>query len=259
MSNQKREIDLKQLVSELDRYYVQNIEVSPSEDALYLCIPVDRISTKAGHGLVSEKQLELLTGRLAHKFSVDIKVKKLIPDTLNQIARKSWQMVELMLEDQLSSMEINFVNSLEANVWIYAEIPADQKKCLIENVIASALSEVGVNEIEYRWVEVEVEEEKAESESKPSPIMLMTLVKIIQPAGIEKYVSWYKGQGVNVSPGWVNRQLDKLIKRGLVVREPKVGLYSLTAKGMSHLPRQVTRNSHDVRRALELGRRKWSN
>ncbi|WP_214657216.1 hypothetical protein, partial [Vibrio anguillarum] len=63
----------------------------------------------------------------------------------------------------------------------------------------------------------------------------------------------------HVEGRWLNRQLDKLIKKEVVVREQETATYSLTFKGLNVLPSISSRINSDIVRALDLGRRKWSN
>jgi hypothetical protein len=55
----------------------------------------------------------------------------------------------------------------------------------------------------------------------------------------------------------LNKQLDKLIKKKFLIRERDTETYVMTALGLNLLPQIASRNSSDIVRALDLGRRKW--
>lgn len=103
-------------------------------------------------------------------------------------------------------------------------------------------------------------------ESPTRPQVLWTIYKL-SPASFEEISKGLSKQGLAVpSETWLKRLLDSLVRaRAIIWDEPagddserkQPGRYQLTNLGASALPHRRGRNSPDVARALELGRRKW--
>lgn len=95
------------------------------------------------------------------------------------------------------------------------------------------------------------------TQGAPTPPQILWCVYRLAPASLKDISELLSEQGQSApSENWLKRTLDNLIRvKALIWQKP--GSYSLTSFGMSVLPNRRGRNSPDVARALELGRRKW--
>jgi hypothetical protein len=95
------------------------------------------------------------------------------------------------------------------------------------------------------------------TQGPPAPPQILWCVYRLAPASLEVIFKRLSEQGLTVpSENWLKRALDGLVRVKALIWE-KPGCYSLTAFGVSVLPNRRGRDSPDVARALELGRRKW--
>jgi len=91
----------------------------------------------------------------------------------------------------------------------------------------------------------------------PTRPQILRLVYTRAPVSLKEIALALELEGVQApSSHWLKRQLDSLVRRGVVTWE-KPGQYSLTAEGVSKLPARKGRRSPDVSRALELARKRW--
>lgn len=91
----------------------------------------------------------------------------------------------------------------------------------------------------------------------PTPPQILWCVYRLAPASLADILEVLSQQGQSVpSEKWLKKALDGLVRVKAVIWE-KPGCYSLTSFGVSALPNRQGRNSPDIARALELGRRKW--
>jgi predicted transcriptional regulator len=82
---------------------------------------------------------------------------------------------------------------------------------------------------------------------------ILIALKETQPISLENLNSKLR----LTDPKWLNRQLDKLIKKSLLVRDNSSKQYALTGKGLGIIPNITNNSNSDIKRALSLGYRKW--
>lgn len=98
-----------------------------------------------------------------------------------------------------------------------------------------------------QWDEIEL----------PSVIEILSKTKKLQPVKREHLYANLRENYSSLQEVWLNKQLDRLIKKRFLVREQETQTYALTAHGLNVLPQIAGRNNSDIVRALDLGRRKW--
>ncbi|MEL6369487.1 MAG: hypothetical protein AAFR03_02100 [Pseudomonadota bacterium] len=92
-------------------------------------------------------------------------------------------------------------------------------------------------------------------ERLPTDTALLSSIRQLSPCGLEHLKDALGIRGFSIPPdGWLSRSLDRLRKRGHVVRR-KDGQYALSIQGLRSLGTSKTRMSPDVRRVLALSRR----
>lgn len=90
--------------------------------------------------------------------------------------------------------------------------------------------------------------------ASPSLVNILSLVKIRAPIRVDQMD--FDGDFHVPSIKWLTKELDKLRKHGLLIRQ-KDGGYVLTELGLKVAPHGTTRASSDIARALFLSRRRW--
>lgn len=92
-------------------------------------------------------------------------------------------------------------------------------------------------------------------ERLPTDTALLSSIRLISPCDTAALKDALAARGFSVPPdGWLSRGLDRLRKRGQLVRR-KDGQYALSIQGLRSLGTSKTRMSPDVRRVLALSRR----
>jgi hypothetical protein len=124
--------------------------------------------------------------------------------------------------------------------------------------VVSLTADVG--QLKKRLVEEHISKNPApapeDSECPEDPRVLLAL-KILAPVTVQRLNAHLLSENVHVpDPKWLQRTLDKLRKKNMVVRS-KEGDYSLTGRALWTIPAGKKRTSSDVQRVLALRKKKW--
>ena len=131
------------------------------------------------------------------------------------------------------------------NLEIYIQnLDADTQSNL-DKFIISVFETSNIQVANIEWI--------GEIEEYPSVMEILIALKETQPISLENLNSKLR----LTDPKWLNRQLDKLIKKSLLVRDNSSKQYALTGKGLGIIPNITNNSNSDIKRALSLAYRKW--
>lgn len=239
---------VKELLSVKNDFYISDIIESSFDNSIYIYIPVDRVSKKVRKGYVSEKQINYLINKIAKKF--DRKLEFYLQQS--EKFEKLSEGIELILKAQFNNIEdisITFFSAEKANVWLKFKDLNNEEQSSIEEYVKSLFLRSGISEVGIQW--------EGEILQYPTMIQILILTKKLQPASIEDFISDFKQNFQSIDSKWLNNELDKLIKRGFVVRDHSAKKYSISGNGLSVIPSPRNNSNSDIKRALSLGKRKW--
>lgn len=232
-------------------YFVSDVIIRTSDGAIILYVPKDRVSEKIQKGFVSKTQLKNLAKKLAHKYSVESEIIYIKSAKLEEVSKGFETLLKAKFKDEIEDVSITFLTGQIANVWLTANEISNDKKKHIKEFLSSVFSPVNIDIASVQWISSEKE--------LPSLVELLLTTKKIQPANLSCFRAELSKVYFQLDETWVNRQLDKLIKKKLIVRESETQEYALTGLGLMVIPNTLSRSNSDIVRALDLGRRKWSN
>lgn len=244
-------LDSPELEALIKSYFVSDVTIRSSDGCYVLYVPKDRVSEVKSQGFISKKQLSNLQDKLNEQYKIRSEVLLIDSEKLDKLKVSFETLLQVTFPDDIADCSIEFLNaqSVSVEVSLHSIERADKKA--IQGHLELILSPVGVSHVALRWIDNQAE--------FPSIIEVLSATKRAQPATIEEIVNSLSRDYEHVGGGWLNRQLDKLIKKKLVVREKETATYCLTFKGLNVLPSASNRNNSDIVRALDLGRRKWFN
>jgi hypothetical protein len=87
-------------------------------------------------------------------------------------------------------------------------------------------------------------------------LLVLREIKTYQPLDYDALLTKLKDLRVSFEEIDLKRMLDKLRKAKMIIRSHS-GRYSVTERALSSIPHGNHRNSSDIQRLLDLGRRKW--
>ncbi len=229
-------------------YFISDFFVRTSDDCIVLYVPKDKVSDKAQKGSVSLKQLDKLQCTLKQKYGVNSELVLLDSDNLAKMSQGFETLIKTTFPKIVDRAEVSFLNvqKVSVNIKTSDAIESTQKES-IEAFLKTVLTSAKIEIMALHWDQIEL----------PSLIEILTVIKKLQPVKLElAYTNLCEGYS-SLQQDWLNKQLDKLIKKQFLVREQSKETYVLTAQSLNVLPKIANRNNSDIVRALDLGRRKW--
>ncbi|HHQ4504723.1 TPA: hypothetical protein ACSPZQ_004009 [Aeromonas veronii] len=248
MSKKLTNLELDKIKNES---FISDIVFRSSDDCLVLYVSKDRVSEKSKTGFVSVQQLSNFQSNIIQKYDINCEVILIDSDNLDALGKGFEFLLKTTFPDFIQEVKINFLNSQNASIQIKISDSYDLNKEHVEVFLEKILTTASVETISIQWIE--------EKEILPNLIELLLKIKKLQPVTI-KYLAISLSedyQFLQEKRNWLNKQLDKLIKKHLIVREQVQATYCLTAQGLNVLPKFLNRYSSDIIRALDLGKRKW--
>lgn len=230
-------------------YFISDVSVRASDGTIVLYISVEYVSENVKSGFVSKRQLDNISCRLAEKYSAPIALIM----TPSPKFEKIGQAVELLLKAKFSGIveeaNFSFLSSEKVNAWIkLIRMDADYTSD-IESYLHAILSESSIQFLSCQWV--------GENSMLPTSMNILIAIKRLQPLNIESFIAYLITDFRDVDSKWLNRQLDKMLKKQLIVRDKVTGNYALTGLGLGLIPSVRSKYNSDIARALDLGKRKW--
>ncbi|MCT7943632.1 hypothetical protein [Shewanella holmiensis] len=241
--------NISEFPTELARIFVSDLQIRPTDGSILLYIPKDKIADIGGNGFISLRQIKNTSAKLEAKYHVPVNVVYLKSRKVESLESGLLQMLNLRFGGAVEQLYMSVSDSSEVNSWISVSNLTDSLAREIYQVYEILLSESSMELIDVHWNNSDL--------NLPSLPYILKITKNLQPATLQSLNSELMVDYPNVSEVWLNKQYDKLIKKGFVVREHSFKSYSLTAEGLSLIPNSSNRNGSDVTRALALGRRKW--
>lgn len=231
-----------------DEYFISDVIVRTSDGYVVLYVPKDRISETAQKGFVSLKQLDNLRNKLKREFDVDSELILLDSDNLVMMSKGFEVLLKTTFPDVIDEADIVFLNAQKVSVTIkVSDSVGDAEKNAIEAFLGATLTSAKIQVQALQWDEIEL----------PSVIEILSKTKKLQPVKREHLYANLRENYSSLQEVWLNKQLDRLIKKRFLVREQETQTYAMTAYGLNVLPQIAGRNNSDIVRALDLGRRKW--
>ncbi|MFR9680747.1 hypothetical protein [Acinetobacter sp. SEK570] len=240
---------IEELLSFKEDYFFTEIIQSSFDDSIYIYIPTDRISESAKEGFVSKKQLDNFLKKSHRKFSKKIEIIYQQSEKLELLADGIKLMLRSQFNDFLEDINITFLSAEKVNIWFKFKKIDSGERIAIETYTKALFAESNIFASDIQW--------EGELLEFPSMMEILITTKKIQPISITKFSEILKSEFPCVEEKWLNRQLDKLIKKDLVVRDPISEKYTLTWKGLNLIPNVFNNSNSDIKRALSLGRIKW--
>ena len=236
---------LKELEDSQYKDYISEIAERSSDDSFILHIPIDRVSESAKEGYISRIQLEKLLKNLNEKFSHKFDFLHVESEKLNNLVKGIDLILKAEFGDFIEDINFTFLSAEKINLEIYIQnLDADTQSNL-DKFIISVFETSNIQVANIEWI--------GEIEEYPSVMEILIALKETQPISLENLNSKLR----LTDPKWLNRQLDKLIKKSLLVRDNSSKQYALTGKGLGIIPNITNNSNSDIKRALSLGYRKW--
>lgn len=224
---------------------ISEIAERSSDDSFILHIPIDRVSESAKEGYISRIQLEKLLKNLNEKFSHKFDFIHVESEKLNNLVKGIDLILKAEFGDFIEDINFTFLSAEKINLEIYIQnLDADTQSNL-DKFIISVFETSNIQVANIEWI--------GEIEEYPSVMEILIALKETQPISLENLNSKLR----LTDPKWLNRQLDKLIKKSLLVRDNSSKQYALTGKGLGIIPNITNNSNSDIKRALSLGYRKW--
>ncbi len=224
---------------------ISEIAERSSDDSFILHIPIDRVSESAKEGYISRIQLEKLLKNLNEKFSHKFDFLHVESEKLNNLVKGIDLILKAEFGDFIEDINFTFLSAEKINLEIYIQnLDADTQSNL-DKFIISVFETSNIQVANIEWI--------GEIEEYPSVMEILIALKETQPISLENLNSKLR----LTDPKWLNRQLDKLIKKSLLVRDNSSKQYALTGKGLGIIPNITNNSNSDIKRALSLGYRKW--
>lgn len=229
-------------------FFISDVIVRTSDGCVVLYVPKDKISEKAQNGFVSLKQLGNLQSKLKREFAVDSELILSDSDNLVMMSKGFEVLLKTTFPDVVDEADIDFLNAQKVSVTIkVSDSVGSAEKNAIEAFLGATLTSAKIQVQALQWNEIEL----------PSGIEILANTKKLQPVKLEQLYASLRENYSSLQDSWLNKQLDRLIKKRLLVREQETKTYAMTALGLNVLPKIAGRNNSDIVRALDLGRRKW--
>jgi hypothetical protein len=224
---------------------ISEIAERSSDGSFILHIPIDRVSENAKEGYISRIQLEKLLKNLNEKFSHKFDFLHVESEKLNNLVKGIDLILKAEFGDFIEDINFTFLSAEKINLEIYIQnLDADTQSNL-DKYIISVFETSNIQVANIEWI--------GEIEEYPSVLEILIALKETQPISLENLNSKLR----LTDPKWLNRQLDKLIKKSLLVRDNSSKQYALTGKGLGIIPNTTNNSNSDIKRALSLGYRKW--
>lgn len=224
---------------------ISEIAERSSDDSFILHIPIDRVSESAKEGYISRIQLEKLLKNLNEKFSHKFDFLHVESEKLNNLVKGIDLILKAEFGDFIEDINFTFLSAEKINLEIYIQnLDADTQSNL-DKFIISVFETSNIQVANIEWI--------GEIEEYPSVMEILIALKETQPISLENLNSKLR----LTDPKWLNRRLDKLIKKSLLVRDNSSKQYALTGKGLGIIPNITNNSNSDIKRALSLGYRKW--
>ncbi|KNC24797.1 hypothetical protein FF38_06212, partial [Lucilia cuprina] len=233
-------------------------EIKTMKNDGVICLKAHKLTTASQWPKQAEKQcaklkriwkeIDNLQAKLKQEYNINSDLVLLDSEDLIKMSKGFEVLLKTTFPESIDKAEVYFLNAQKVSVTLKISdtIESTQKRT-IETFLKTVLNSANIEIQVVHWDQIEL----------PSLIEILVTIKKLQPVKLEQtYVNLLEEYS-SLHKSWLNKQLDKLIKKRFLVREQSTETYALTAQGLSVLPKIANRNSSDIVRALDLGRKKW--
>lgn len=248
MLNQNKVL-LEELKNVQDKYYISKIEERSYDNAIILYISIDHLSETVRSGAVSKLQLELLIRNLSTKYSTKLEILYIESHRLNDLAKGIELILKAQFNNFIKSINLTFLSSEKVTAEIFTQNLDQNNKLSIAAYLTSTFKSSNIEVENIEWL--------GDIDQYPSTMEILIALKKMQPISLEYFLENLNADFKTIDQKWLNRQLDKLIKKGLLIRDNISKQYALSWQGLSIIPNVSNISNSDIKRALSLGRRKW--
>ncbi|HHN8404034.1 TPA: hypothetical protein ACRRXZ_002561 [Morganella morganii] len=231
-----------------EEYFISDTIVRTSDGCVVLYVHKNKVNETAQKGFVSLKQLDNLQTKLKREYNINSDLVLLDSEDLIKMSKGFEALLKTTFPESIDRAEVYFLNAQKVSVTIkISDTMESTQKGIIETFLKTVLNSANIEIQAVYWDQIEL----------PSLIEILVTIKKLQPVKLEQTYADLLEDYSSLYKSWLNKQLDKLIKKRFLVREQSTETYALTAQGLSVLPKIANRNSSDIVRALDLGRKKW--
>ena len=235
-----------------DRQYddcISEIAERSSDDSFILHIPIDRVSESAKEGYISRIQLEKLLKNLNEKFSHKFDFLHVESEKLNNLVKGIDLILKAEFNEFVENTNFTFLSAERVNVEIFIHNLDEDTKLTISSYLISLFEKSNIKVANIEWI--------GDIEECPSSMEILISLKEMQPISLEHFLDHLNSEFKSIDQKWLNRQLDRLIKKGLLVRDNISKQYAPSGNGLGVIPNISNNSNSDIKRALSLGYRKW--
>ena len=240
---------LKELEDSQYKDYISEIAERPSDGSFILHIPIDRISEKVKDNHISKNQLETLLKNLTEKFSKNFESLNIESERLSNLVKGIDLILKAEFNEFVENTNFTFLSAERVNVEIFIHNLDEDTKLTISSYLISLFEKSNIKVANIEWI--------GDIEEYPSSMEILISLKEMQPISLEHFLDHLNSEFKSIDQKWLNRQLDRLIKKGLLVRDNISKQYALSGNGLGVIPNISNNSNSDIKRALSLGYRKW--
>jgi hypothetical protein len=249
-SDSSRIDELKQFLADKTFGFISEIRPSYSGKFHFtIFVSADRVSRRAGKGLTSEAQLSLVARAIKEELDLEIQWVITPSDQADALEAALRKLIEQRYPHAVASIYISSPKIAPVSVWV--EMRREVERLPTQNALETIVKEF------FDLFDVKEVAVICESDHVPTDPMILRRIKKSAPVKISELAGDFQAQGFVIpNERWLNSRLDRLRKKGLLIRSAE-GTYVLSEAGTRTVPHNRNRSSSDIERALALGRRKW--
>lgn len=244
-------LSLSELLDIQKEYFFSDYRIRDLDNTIVFYVPVERVSEHVQDGFVSKQQLINLSKKIEEKYLKKVEFIYFNLEKSEKITDAIQTFLISKYKEITENIKFTFLSSTSVNAWLHFQGNDLGMKNQIEQEIANLFQSFGVTHVQFHWT--------SEAENLPSMMEILRVTKVSQPILLKEYLSklFPNSNNEEASQKWINSQLDKLIKKKLMIRDSKTKKYSLTGLGLGLIPNILGKSNSDIVRALDLGRKEW--
>ncbi len=248
-------IKLKKYLKDRDYDFITDVKIASEEDVDYfLFVSADSIADKSKNSeITSYYQMMRIKSQIKKSFDLAIKwiVKK--GDKNKSLVESVETLIKNKYNESIKHVAISPIKY--EPVWIYIEKNESSKLNIRKDEILEDLKPIfsiyGIKELKISFQNIQ--------ESFPANPVILLCIKIYAPISLKEISSKLINKGYHgATIDRVKSKIETLRTYGLIVWA-KNDIYSLSLNAQQSFSYVNPKNSPDVLRALELGRKKWHN
>lgn len=225
------------------KYADSFVQYDPDTDAFLIVVPA-----KVEH--FSPKAQSMMKSKVESEFGKTLRISYAGVELDPRITSAVEGLLEPVLKENLISVSMGTSDPNTVSVFIYVNsVPRGRKGSRIQEILEIYLLELGYSLSQFYLAEP----------SNGVPSLYKVLEALYEAAPSDKQSIFNALRNKQLFPpsiNWLSRQLDSLVRQGLVMWQVD-GQYALTQKGISRMPARNGLSPPDIRRILVLGRKKW--